>query len=277
MITAHSPDVMMSFDPDGVCKWADGPLKQFIAHEPDTVVGLSLVELDPEIAEILLPMFADLAEGNGGVRTIEMPSPHDASMTLEAAVRRLGRADQSMGIVVTLRDISSRKAREVALTRQAETDDLTGVLNRSGFRQQMKFALAEAGEPRSLALVDIDYFKKINDCHGHPVGDAVIVEVARRLTAGVRDSDVVGRLGGDEFAILFRCDIELARAACERIAYAISTKPAAPNGRSGIFVSISCGVAEFHPGQTRDELFDAADKALYSVKRSGRNGVLAVA
>jgi diguanylate cyclase (GGDEF)-like protein len=95
--------------------------------------------------------------------------------------------------------------------------------------------------------------------------------------AGTREDDVVGRLSGDEFAILFRCGLETARAACERITRMIAAEPIVIAGNVRVLTSISCGLAQMHPGMTCDALFDSADLALYEAKRSGRNGVRAVA
>ena len=93
----------------------------------------------------------------------------------------------------------------------------------------------------------------------------------------MREDDVVARLGGDEFAILFRCDLETAKVACERIARAIAGEPMRLKGGCLVHASISCGVAGLRSGGSRDQLFNAADEALYEVKRAGRNGVRAAA
>ena len=174
-----------------------------------------------------------------------------------------------------------RKARELAISRQVETDDLTGVFNRAGFRRRLTRGIESLanspGRPLTLALIDVDHFKAINDTHGHPAGDAALVEIARRLLAGTREEDVVGRLSGDEFAILFRCTSATARTICERIVRAISAEPIVVVGSVVLLSSISCGIAELQSGMSREALFDSADFALYEAKRSGRNSVRAVA
>jgi diguanylate cyclase (GGDEF)-like protein len=144
-----------------------------------------------------------------------------------------------------MRDITVRKAREVAISKRAETDDLTGVLNRAGFHQRLNLAIETSEEPFSLALIDVDRFKSINDTYGHPVGDAALIEIVRRMKTGTRKGDVVGRLGGDEFAILFRCEMAKAETICKRITGLVSTDPIHANDNVLLLTSISCGVAQF--------------------------------
>ncbi|MGL1664251.1 GGDEF domain-containing protein, partial [Vibrio parahaemolyticus] len=148
-----------------------------------------------------------------------------------------------------------------AISRRAETDDLTGLYNRAGFRARMSLALGLANLPVTLALIDVDHFKAINDSHGHAAGDIALAEIARRLRAGTREIDVVGRLGGDEFAILFRCGIESAWTVCERIAHSITAEPIMVNGNVVVLTSISCGLAPLREGLSRETLFEAADLA----------------
>jgi diguanylate cyclase (GGDEF)-like protein len=186
-----------------------------------------------------------------------------------------------VGSVITLRDITVRKARETAMTRRAEVDDLTGLLNRAGFRARLARAIERAHTPAgravTLALIDVDHFKAINDTHGHGVGDAALVEIARRLVAGTRDADCVGRLGGDEFAVLFDCDLDAACMIADRIVRLVAADPIITAGNVMVLASISCGLAACGMGMTRQALFDSADLALYEAKRAGRNAVRAAA
>jgi diguanylate cyclase (GGDEF)-like protein/PAS domain S-box-containing protein len=280
LIMAHSPDAILGFDAGGICRWADGPVRDYLGHAPADLLGISLAAL-AQRAGVAPDRFDNGIDG--GMRVVEFRPPRQPHLTVEASLRvtRQGRGG-ALGSVVTLRDISLRKAREEAISRRAEIDDLTGVFNRAGFRQRLTRAIEQAGEQASggsamtLALIDVDHFKAINDTHGHPVGDAALVEIARRLRAGTRGEDVVGRLSGDEFAILFRSNVEIARGACERIVRVIASEPVHAIGSVLVLSSISCGLAELRPGMTREALFDAADLALYEAKRSGRNVVRAV-
>lgn len=277
IIMAHSPDVILSFDREGFCRWADGPLRECLGLDASDIVGQSLQDIADCINAALIDMH-DTAANDMEARPVAEFSPlRCPTITLEASLRTLKRGGLPMGTVMTIRNVSSRKANEIAMSKLAETDDLTGVLNRGGFGRLLKAAQDDRYRATSLALIDVDHFKAINDTYGHQVGDVVLAEIARRLRAGTREADVVGRLGGDEFAILFRCDIATAKAACERIAQSVAREAVWQKGTLSVFSSISCGLAELHPGMSRDQLFDAADMALYEVKRAGRNGVQAAA
>ena len=167
-----------------------------------------------------------------------------------------------------------------ALRRAATRDQLTGVLNRREFDR-----LLEEERDRSLrfdhslglVLVDIDHFKKINDTHGHPAGDAVLREVARRLTTQVRTVDRVARIGGEEFAlILVQTDLAGAIEAAKRACTTIEFGPILATSSHALNVTISAGVAALPlHAKTEADLVAAADKALYAAKTRGRNRVVA--
>lgn len=282
LVMAHSPDAIIGLDGNGVCRWADGPIHDYTGQDPDTLIGLPIAAIAVRAGLDLGQLRQDSVRGEGGLRTVELRPSGRTHLTLEASLRMAPHdAGQAVGSVITLRDITVRKARELAISRQVETDDLTGVFNRAGFRRRLTRGIESLanspGRPLTLALIDVDHFKAINDTHGHPAGDAALVEIARRLLAGTREEDVVGRLSGDEFAILFRCTSATARTICERIVRAISAEPIVVVGSVVVLSSISCGIAELQSGMSREALFDSADFALYEAKRSGRNSVRAVA
>ena len=156
----------------------------------------------------------------------------------------------------------------------ANCDTMTGLPNRRELQTRLHEFVEEARKARTmmaLAIVDIDKFKTINDTYGHPVGDEVIREAARRISQSVRSDDIVGRLGGDELAIVFRqiSDINEIAEIAGRIGAALQL-PLQIGGRS-ISASISIGVSCFpEHAQSGDELFIKADHALYQAKQSGR-------
>jgi two-component system, cell cycle response regulator len=158
----------------------------------------------------------------------------------------------------------------------ASTDGLTGVANRYTFQQDLERELeraARGGEDLSLAMLDIDHFKKLNDEHGHQAGDEVLRRVAATLSEFSRTYDTVARYGGEEFALILpTTDREETRALVDRLRAEI--------GRSGHKpkVTISAGIATFPTDATDpDDLVAAADEALYESKRAGRNRVTASA
>jgi diguanylate cyclase (GGDEF)-like protein/PAS domain S-box-containing protein len=187
---------------------------------------------------------------------------------------RIGEADAPEGFVATMTDITSRKQSEERLRFRANHDALTGLPNRRLFEDRLQSAIASAlrhGERFALMLVDLDRFKGVNDRFGHLAGDALLVEVGRRLQLCVRASDTVARLGGDEFAVILgevggREDAaEVAGRICASMAEPFEL------GEGVAQVGASVGVA-LGPQDDADaeELQRRADAALYSVKHGGR-------
>ena len=160
------------------------------------------------------------------------------------------------------------------LEQMAYYDGLTGLPNRRLFGDDLKRlrALAQRGEPFTLLLIDLDRFKEINDSHGHDAGDALLLASAQRLAAAVREIDRVARLGGDEFAVLLARSGDRAAvdAVCARIADSLR-QPVIHRGGS-LRTTASIGVAACHGECDADELYKAADVALYEAKRGGRDG-----
>jgi len=169
--------------------------------------------------------------------------------------------------------------RRIELTAELEhlaaTDMLTGLPNRRQLMTAMELEIRRArrtGRPLSLALIDIDHFKRVNDHHGHPSGDAVLCEVAEVLREVTRGGDVLGRFGGEEFAVLMPdTSIEQAQWASERLRKAIEGREMSfPGGGSG-YVTVSTGVALLAGDEHCDHLISRADAALYEAKAGGRN------
>ena len=159
----------------------------------------------------------------------------------------------------------------------ATIDPLSGLMMRRAFEAAVRAAVARAeprGRPLSLIVADIDYFKAINDTHGHAVGDQVIASFGQLLADKIRPSDLAGRIGGEEFCLLaWNCEGRAAAALAERIRSAVRDF----RGRAGnveLTLSASFGVAQWHSGETFAEVFARADAALYEAKNCGRNRVV---
>jgi diguanylate cyclase (GGDEF)-like protein len=174
---------------------------------------------------------------------------------------------------------AQKRVRDIAaqLRLSATTDELTGLCNRRFFMHSLDIEVARArrsGAPLSVAVADVDYFKRVNDRYGHAGGDEVLRALARIFEQIMRTGDVVGRLGGEEFAILMPDTDEIqARIACERLRGAIAgRKIRLPSGEE-IAITLSTGIALLVPGDDRDKLVNRADTALYRAKEGGRNQV----
>jgi two-component system cell cycle response regulator len=165
----------------------------------------------------------------------------------------------------------------------AVTDPLTGLYNRRFMENQIGPLVENAtnrGKFLSILALDVDYFKAVNDNHGHDVGDRVLQEVAARLRNSVRNVDLVCRVGGEEFLVILpETDAEIAMAIAERIRKSIATKPFNAGARSGpLSITISIGIANIETGRDApNDLLKRADQALYRAKREGRNRVIAEA
>jgi two-component system cell cycle response regulator len=167
--------------------------------------------------------------------------------------------------------------RNAELEQLARTDVLTGLANRRHADDVLRATIASArrhNRAMSAVLVDIDRFKSVNDGHGHAAGDAVLREVAERLTAGLREEDVAARWGGEEFLLLLP-DSPDATVVCERLRASISDRPINVHGLLELYVSASFGWAPWTGEETGEALVGRADVALYAAKAEGRNRVVA--
>jgi diguanylate cyclase (GGDEF)-like protein len=158
----------------------------------------------------------------------------------------------------------------------AAIDKLTGLLNRQAFAIFMDNLMAEyRREPRptSLLLADVDYFKNINDRHGHLAGDQVLQRIAQLLHDGLRESDIAVRWGGEEFLLVLRgCDLVEAERIAENLCQRVAQKVFDVAGQA-LEVTISIGVAEYNGSEPTDQWINRADTGLYIAKDSGRNRV----
>ncbi|KPM50612.1 histidine kinase [Frankia sp. R43] len=163
------------------------------------------------------------------------------------------------------------------LRRHAATDPLTGLANRRQFFEQAARALARriaAGEPTNAAMIDIDYFKKVNDGYGHSVGDEVLTGVARRIRISLCEEDLVGRVGGEEFAALLLGPLPAAEKRADRLRCAVAESPI-ETAAGPLTVHLSIGLTPSAPDDANlaDFLY-RADQALYTAKETGRNRVI---
>lgn len=169
--------------------------------------------------------------------------------------------------------------RKLAEAREEATiDDLTGIANRRGFDAQLTLAIANAmrgiGKPLSLAVFDLDYFKKINDTYGHPAGDAILKRVGEILRHFSRASDFVARIGGEEFAFILQgTDENPAVGLINRLRQLIEKDLYVLVGTDTVQATASFGVAQWHFGEDTLSLYKRADQALYEAKGAGRNRV----
>ncbi|MEE4452613.1 diguanylate cyclase domain-containing protein [Novosphingobium resinovorum] len=274
LLADRSAIVLLRFGVDGACTRAVGDAAALVGQDAQALPGSHVAELGPLLGEAMFAAhLRAIAPGETGV-TVEIERP--GGLWIEATFRA-ERDDQGVvsGTVATLVDVTARKAREGELTRKVETDELTGLANRAGFLRRFENALA-GGDTLSIALIDVDRFKTLNDELGHVAGDAVLAEIARRLSQAVRATDLVARLGGDEFVVLLgHAEPEVAREICRRIVDGVSAVPIELPLGGQTEARISCGLVHRAPGQGGIDLLNRADMALYEAKRGGRNRLIA--
>jgi len=203
--------------------------------------------------------------------------PRDMSPEHVYALRDLAQMIESELKVAQLSYSQNQLMAELDTARRlALIDPLTRVWNRAGIEDLIRREWAEAirkDTPVAFAVCDIDHFKKVNDTYGHPVGDIVIQEVAKRLLLGLRTEDAVGRIGGEEFLIILPgCPLENLFDTLERIRLGVILEPIATS--AGVLdITISCGGSSEFPTSLSQasQLIELADTALYKAKRAGRN------
>jgi diguanylate cyclase (GGDEF)-like protein len=201
------------------------------------------------------------------------PNRPDVGLPLALAVVGISLA----ALLGSLIFVWSRKERIDELQREASEDPLTGLKNRRRFEEDLQLAMARARRERTtgaLLMLDLDYFKQVNDTHGHPAGDRLIREVAEVLRRRTRESDTLARLGGDEFAVVLpRCTTEEAQLTAEAIARAIRDHQPESDGAEPVTASVGVAVFGDHPRTSIASVVSEADTAMYAAKDGGRDGV----
>lgn len=200
------------------------------------------------------------------------------SRWMRLSIKAVGERGRPTRIFGSKQDITSDRLVMERLRRQAETDPLTGLANRSLFQARYREVVGDSlnyGFASALVLIDLDGFKELNDTFGHTAGDACLCEVAQRLRQAFHDAGLVARLGGDEFAIILRAPTNPAR-----IVYVLQqtvvmlSRPLFWNGlRLEVSASIGAALVRRSARRRITELFSEADIALYDAKAAGRNKV----
>ncbi len=199
-------------------------------------------------------------------------------------LQRLLMVNAAIGLAITLTVLIivllSIRRYQKRIEKSAATDPLTKLLNRQAFDfvfQQAILDSERSRQPLCVALMDIDHFKKINDKHGHLLGDHVLREIAAISKRSLRESDVICRWGGEEFLLLLKnCSLEKATSIAENLRATIAGNDFSRTtdlAKGRLSLTVSMGVAEYKSNESEDSMFERADVALYQAKENGRNSV----
>jgi len=178
-----------------------------------------------------------------------------------------------IGGVITFRDVTEARKRTTELEKRAQFDELTGLANRTLFTEQLARAIGRSqrkSAPIAALFIDLDRFKSVNDTLGHDIGDALLRDVAKRLTENLRIGDFTGRWGGDEFVVCLEDfgEADNAAAAAQKLLLVLSEKYEI--GNSEVYATPSIGIAMYpDSGDSAEELIKAADVAMYEAKKRG--------
>jgi diguanylate cyclase (GGDEF)-like protein/PAS domain S-box-containing protein len=276
----HAPVAYESLDASGHILEVNAEwLKQF-GYPREQVIGRFIGDvLAPGQEALFKERFADFLR-DGAIRKMEYDILHHDGSIVTVAVDGLVDRDEQGNFKRTqcvLHNITARKKMEQELRYIAATDALTGLANRRHFLDQMRLALARHQRhdiQTALLMLDLDWFKQVNDRYGHAVGDEVLQHFASITETSLRRIDLLGRLGGEEFAVLLPdTDANGAYEFAERLRVLAVSEPAHTHA-GDIVVTVSIGVTTFAPqDQNIDVILARADLALYRAKANGRNRV----
>jgi diguanylate cyclase (GGDEF)-like protein/PAS domain S-box-containing protein len=280
-LVAHASDLITVLDIDGIVTYQSPSIERVLGYSADEIEGTRFDRLLAETDRSRLErIMNDTSESGTDTHALECSLQHSDERWLRFEVRHthLLHDETVRGIVLNSRDISERKAFEEQLAHQAFHDPVTNLANRALFSDRVQHALRSTvrrGAMVGVMFIDLDDFKTVNDSLGHPAGDSVLEQVARRLESAVRPSDTVARFGGDEFAILLD-DVEGSEEAAMVAERTLRTLEAPveidgklvyPRGSIGI-----CMSDEDLLTQDAEELLRNADVAMYMAKRDSKGG-----
>ncbi|MDR7333481.1 sensor domain-containing diguanylate cyclase [Roseateles asaccharophilus] len=246
----------------------------------EELIGLNAMDLAPRagVGETSLLEDQQVLRGEEIVKEEQSVLPVTGEECFRVVFKRRCFDVDGQPVVVSIQHyITEWRQAERELNRLAQEDALTGIANRRCFSAEAQRAMDTAerhGGALTLLLVDVDHFKRVNDQHGHNVGDEVLVELARRLRAVLRKSDLGGRWGGEEFIALLHGGPQAALEFAERLRGIVADTPF-PTATGPLRVTLSGGCAEYRPGDSLSSLVGRADEALYLAKSEGRNRVRA--
>jgi len=278
-IADSSPYVIWIIDTEHTLTYINSKVKEYFMHEPTNIIGTQnfqflqeayLAEVHQHIKKLQEDLSIEYVQFEFYCTFLDK---HMKNYIIPIHASDGGHA----GYKGVMRDITQEKIKLDLLKQEAQTDYLTGLLNRTTFEKKLLSVFQEMKKENkelSLLMVDIDYFKKINDTYGHLIGDFVLKKVANYLTTYFRKSDFIFRYGGEEFVVLLPdISMESAISSAQKIRKLISEQVFRVEEKD-IVITVSIGLSMLNKDdRSINSVMIRADEALYKAKRSGRNRV----
>ncbi|MGH8856290.1 MAG: diguanylate cyclase domain-containing protein, partial [Telluria sp.] len=276
LITDNLPVLISYIDRDHCFRFGNATFDKWFGVSAEELDGMPLARVvGQQTAAEIHPHLEQAFCGQTVTHEVRIPVRGDPRILQATYIPDYQPDGNVAGVYSLVHDMTHVKEVEEQLLQLARVDTLTGIANRRMFGETLHHALDRArrsGKPLALAYLDIDRFKKINDTHGHGVGDEVLKEFARRLTVGVRATDTPARLSGDEFVVILEqvgTRLEAEHTAAKIVE---SMRVPFPTSAGPVQASTSVGIALSQPRQAQEQLLAAADSALYAAKGKGRDG-----
>ncbi len=289
-IIENCADAVVVVDADQSITYVNKSAMAMFGHSNKAVVGKSLNILIPERVRdghrSLTDSFRNSSEPSRYMQNREVSiqglRANGSEFPVNVSILKSG-GDSNTSLVAIIRDVTEQKKLEEDLKQLASTDPLTGILNRRTFlpRAEEEYVRAKRyGRPMSFAMIDIDFFKAINDTYGHAAGDQAICHVVDVISSGLRKPDILCRWGGEEFAlILTETDEKSALITTQRLRRSVQDSPLLLDtvGETLVQMTVSIGFGGVQSIEdSLDDLFERVDQALYTAKNTGRNKVCAI-
>lgn len=279
LITDKSTDIILTQTVAGAIDYASASILPLAGYEPSGLIGVEAGTLvQSEDLPIVTKTHRDALANPLSTFIVEYRGLKADGTLLwcESHTRAITDEDGTVvGTVSAIRDISRHKQLQAELSQAAQTDPLTGIVNRRAFDVALDQRIADVAAGRGVgvcAVLDLDFFKRVNDSHGHAAGDRVLCAFADVARRSLRAEDLIARLGGEEFAlIIWNADLVEAQAICERLRREIADLSVATGFGEDVRFTFSGGLAPIRAGRSRQHILRHADEALYRAKNAGRN------
>ena len=272
-IVQNAAALLMLLDPDHRVIAASGAVTRQLGIDPEAVVGRLLPELSCSPDRDALTVALGQASSERRSATSEpvrvevgLINSHGVAIPYELSLVNLADDPTVPGVIVSGHNIAQLRAAQQALADMALRDPLTMVANRAGLDKGLDVML-DRGRSVTVAFIDLDDFKSINDRYGHRSGDRVLRILAERLVSCVRPGDLVARYGGDEFVVVTEADGSQAAVLTERLRHALSSP--VNIGDQLVPTAGTVGTVVAIPGDRSSDLLDRADQAMYEAKLNG--------